>query len=245
MTLERRVEPAMNAQTLDPHGMKPKSLSSLFGERMSDPAIRLLAQTTAAMRSDPDYFHREDDVAGGVFLAGEQPAGMADDSLARALARIDADAALDEQASEQVDDGDERMAELMALPSPLREAALDALQHRGWTFGGFGIRRLALMGGDGGAQAELMRVEPGFGVAEHDHAGEELTLIVTGAYGDGHARYQAGDLSVARPGFSHAPKSDVDEVCYVLAVTYGPPKFHGAFGLLQIALGFPWTPKAQ
>jgi putative transcriptional regulator len=245
MTLERRVDPAMNAQTPDPHGAKPKSLSSLFDERMSDPAIRLLAQTTAAMRSDPDYFHREDDVASGVFLAGEQPAGMADDALARALARIDADTALDRQASERADRGDERTAELMALPSPLREAALDALRRRGWTFGGFGIRRLALLDGDGGAQAELMRVEPGFGAAEHDHAAEELTLIVTGAYDDGHGRYQAGDLSVARPGFSHAPKADTGEVCYLLAVTYGPPKFHGAFGLLQTALGFPWTPKAQ
>lgn len=235
----------MNAQTLDPHGMKPKSLSTLLGDRMSDPAIRLLAQTTAAMRSDPDYFHRDDDVASGLFLAGEQPAGMAEDALARALARIDEDAQLDLQAAEQTQRGDGRMAELMALPSPLREAALDALQHRGWTFGGFGIRRLALMGSEGGAQAELMRVEPGFGAAEHDHAAEELTLILTGAYGDGHGHYQAGDLSVARPGFCHAPKADMGEVCYLLAVTYGPPKFRGAFGLLQTALGFPWTPKAQ
>ena len=40
-------------------------------------------------------------------------------------------------------------------------------------------------------------------------------------------------------------KADMGEVCYLLAVTYGPPKFRGAFGLLQAALGFPWTPKAH
>ena len=221
----------------------PRSLDELFEARRADPAIDLLARTTAAMRADPDYFQREDDVAAALFLAAEEPAGLAADALARALAKIDDEAALDQRAAETVDRRDPWAAELQALPSPLREAALEALKHRGWTFGGFGIRRLALMAGDG-AQAELMRVEPGFGAAPHDHKAEELTLIVTGAYDDGHGRYQAGDLSVARPGFTHAPKADMGEVCYLLAVTYGPPRFLGAFGVLQTAMGFPWAPKA-
>jgi putative transcriptional regulator len=227
----------MNAQTPN-----SQSLGALFDARMADPAVSLLARTTLAMRADADYFHREDDVASGLFLAGEQPANLADDALARALSRIEDNAALDKRAAEQIEGRDAREAELLALPSPLREAALEALRHRGWTFGGFGIRRLALMTGDG-TEAELMRVEPGFGAAPHDHAAEELTLIVTGAYDDGHGRYRSGDLSLAGPGFTHAPKAEMGEVCYLLAVTYGPPKFRGAFGLLQTALGFPWTPR--
>jgi putative transcriptional regulator len=211
---------------------------------MADPAIRLLARATAAMRADADYFRRDDDIASGLFMAGEAPASLGDDALARALARIDEDAALDQRAAERIRGREARLAELQGLPSPLREAALEALDHHGWSFGGFGIRRLALTTG-GEAQAELMRVEPGFGAAEHDHGAEELTLIVTGAYDDGHGRYQAGDLSVAKPGFTHAPKAEMQAVCYLLAVTYGPPRFRGAFGLLQGALGFPWTPKAE
>ena len=89
-----------------------------------------------------------------------------------------------------------------------------------------------------------MRIEPGFGAALHDHAAEELTLILTGAYHDGHARYAAGDLSVARPGFTHVPVAEAGQICYVLAVSYGPPKFHGVFGLAQKLLGFPWTKTA-
>jgi putative transcriptional regulator len=221
-----------------------ETLETLFAARRDDPAIRLLAETTAAMRADADYFRREDDVAGGLFLAEEAPTSLSQDAFAKALARIDADAARDRQAHERAQQSrDPRLAELQALPSPLREAALEALEHRSWTFGGFGIRRLALMIGDG-TEAELMRVEPGFGAAPHDHRGEELTLIVTGAYDDGHDRYQAGDLSVTGPGFTHAPKAEKEGVCYLLAVTYGPPKFVGAFGLLQTALGFPWAPKA-
>ena len=224
--------------------MTGQSLNTLLDARMDDPAIGLLAQTIAAMRADPDYFHRDDDVASAVFLAEEAPTTLADEALARTLARIEEDAELDRRAAREAETGDPRIAEVAGLPSPLREVALDALKHRGWTFGGFGIRRLALINGDG-AQAELMRVEPGFGAAEHDHGAEELTLIVTGAYDDGHGRYQSGDLSVAKPGFTHAPKAEPGEVCYLLAVTYGPPRFQGAFGLLQGVLGFPWTPKAE
>jgi len=229
---------------MNAHALTTQSYSNLFESRKSDPAINLLAQTTAAMRADPDYFHREDDAASAAFLSEEAPAALAEDALARALARIDDGAVLDRRAAEAADGGDARMAEIARLPSPLREAALEALKHRGWTFGGFGIRRLALMTGDG-TEAELMRVEPGFGAAPHDHAADELTLIVTGAYDDGHGRFQAGDLSLASPGFTHAPKAEPGEVCYLLAVTYGPPRFAGAFGLLQTALGFPWTPKVN
>ena len=88
-----------------------------------------------------------------------------------------------------------------------------------------------------------MRIEPGMGAAEHDHDGDELTLILTGAYFDGHADYAAGDVSLARHGFTHAPKAKPGAVCYVLAVTYGPARFKGLIGALQTLTGFPWEPK--
>src|SRR5579859_5930877 len=152
----------MTTQTLEAPMNQAQTLDALFETRKADPAISLLAGTIAAMRADADYFRREDDVASGLFLASEEPAGISDDILDRVLARIEAVDDLDRRAAEQLSDDDAKKAELMALPSPLREAALAALKERGWTFGGFGIRRLALMTGDG-TEAELMRVEPGFG----------------------------------------------------------------------------------
>jgi putative transcriptional regulator len=126
----------------------------------------------------------------------------------------------------------------------VREAAFDALKTGGWSFGGFGIRRLPLPVG-GAGHVELMRIEPGFGAADHDHDGDELTLILTGAYHDGHAYYGPGDVSVARAGFSHSPVAEPGDICFVLAVSYGPPKFAGVFGVLQRLLGFPWTKAAK
>ena len=217
------------------------SLSAFVAARADEPAIALLARTAAAVRG-PGYMRSDDDLAAAVFLADEAPSAMAGDALARALDQIDQAADRDRRAAEAADGRGPVMAELSHLPSPVRELALDALKQRDWSFGGLGIRRLALSA-DRGALVELMRIEPGYGAALHDHAGDELTLILTGAYHDGHDLYAPGDISLARSGFTHAPKAEPGEICYVLAVSYGSPKFLGAFGVLQKVLGFPWKPK--
>lgn len=219
--------------------MTSGSLNAYLAERQDDPAIRLLAETTAAMRADAAYLADGRDGAGGAFLAEEAPAALGDDALARVLARIEAAAAQDERARRAA--ADPVTAEVAALPSPVREAALKALEHDRWRVGGPGIRRLPLAVGE--THCELMRIEPGRGAADHDHDGDELTLVLTGAYHDGHAGYGPGDVSLARPGFNHTPTARPGEVCYVLAVTYGAPRFSGLVGWIQKLTGFPWEPK--
>jgi putative transcriptional regulator len=110
--------------------------------------------------------------------------------------------------------------------------------HHRWTFAGLGIQRLPLFS-DQGETAVLLRIEPGHGVADHDHEDEELTLVMTGAYHDGHAAYGPGDVSVAQPGFTHTPRAEPGAVCYALLAYRGAPKFKGLFGIAQRAFGFP------
>jgi putative transcriptional regulator len=224
--------------------MNAETLSSVFEAGRGNRAIELVAQTTLAMRADAGFVEREDDVAAAVFLTEEEPASLAADALDRVFGRIDAAESLDRRAEAAAEARDGLTAEIAALPSPVREAALQAMaeRHR-WTFAGLGIQRLALFS-DQGEQAELLRIEPGHGVADHDHEGEELTLVLTGAYHDGHAAYRPGDVSVARPGFVHTPKAEPGEVCYVLLAYRGAPRFKGVFGLAQRAFGFP-TPLSK
>jgi putative transcriptional regulator len=224
--------------------MTTTSIDHLLAPKRGNPAIDLIARTTTALRTDARFVEQPSDLLGGGFLADEEPSDMDPDALGQALASIEAAGARDERAREAAARGDSIMAEVAGLPSPLREAALAALAADRWRLGGVGIRRL-ILGASGSAQAELMRIEPGFGTPTHDHTAEELTLIVTGAYEDGHAWYGPGDLTVAEPGFTHAPTAQQGDICYVLAVTYGPPKFLGAFGALQKLIGFPWTPAAR
>jgi putative transcriptional regulator len=218
--------------------MTSETLSGVIGAYGDNRALDLLARTTHAMRADAAFVARDDDVASAVFLAEEEPAGLAADALNRVLAEIDAEDAADTRAASALA-GQTHGDELAGLPLPVREAALDALAADArWSFGGFGIQRLALFSDDG-AQAELMRIEPGHGVAEHDHEDEELTLVLTGAYNDGLGSYGPGDVSLARPGFSHTPRAEPGEVCYVLVAFKGAPRFKGAFGLAQRLFGFP------
>jgi putative transcriptional regulator len=210
--------------------------ASLLGDyvagRADDPAMALLAKTTAAMRTDATYVERADDAAGAVFLDDETPAAMAPEAFDRVLGLIDAAEARDRAAQGRVRE-DPRRHEIARLPSPLREIALDALDQGRWRFAGLGIRRLPLPipGADG--HAELMRIEPGRGVAAHAHGGDEVTLVLTGSYFDGFAHYAPGDVSLAQGEFRHAPKADPGEVCYVLAVSYGPPLLGGLYGLIE------------
>jgi len=211
--------------------MTALSLHQVLGERGDDPAIRLLADTIVNLRAAAAFEALPQDFAAGALLSEETPSSLDSGALDAVLSQIDAAGDLD--AAAKTRSATRKWAdEIAALPSPLREAALDALDHSDWQFLAFGIRRLPL-NIKGGGFAELMRVEPGSGVADHDHAADELTLIVTGGYHDGHAHFGAGEVSLARPDFVHAPKADPGEICYLLAVTYGPSKFQGVFGVVQ------------
>jgi putative transcriptional regulator len=224
--------------------MTQTSLTDYLAARAEDPAIQLMAGTIAAMRADPAYVAREDDLAAAAFLDVEGPAALADDALDRVLARIEVADSLDDRAQARASkSADPRLAEIARLPSPVREAAFKALEHDRWRFGAFGLRRLPLDFGE--THCELMRIEPGYGASDHDHVGDELTLILTGAYNDGHHDYAPGDVSLARDGFVHCPKAMPGDVCYVLAVTYGVTKFKGPLGIVQRIIGFPWTPRPR
>ena len=219
--------------------MTAETLSGVFAAGRDNRAIDLLARTTYAMRADAGFVARADDVAAAVFFSEESPAVLASDALDRVLGRIDEAERLDRKARAAAVQRDAMGAEIAALPSPVREAAMRALaEHHRWTFAGLGIQRLVLFT-DRDEHAELLRIEPGHGVADHDHEGEELTLVLTGAYHDGHAAYLPGDVSIARPGFVHTPRAEPGEVCYALLAYRGAPRFKGAIGLAQRAFGFP------
>ena len=206
--------------------------SAYRAARPGDEGLALMARTAAGLRADAGFVAEAGDAAGALFLADEAVQPLAPEAFEQALARIDQDAARD-AAAETAAGADPMRREIAGLPSPVREAALAALARKTrWRFAGLGIRRLPLKLA-GGAHVELMRIEPGRGVVPHAHGGDELTLVLQGGYNDGHAQYGPGDISLAQGEFTHAPKADPDGICYVLAVSYGPPRIGGIFGLIE------------
>jgi putative transcriptional regulator len=198
------------------------------------PGLRLMEATAAVLRGAPVM---PGDVVGGAFLEDEAPAALSANAAEQAFARIDALQTIDSRARSAAGAAGRELGEVLMLPDPLREAVFDAMgEGRRWKFLGFGIRSLKLQM-DGGGETQLLRIEPGANVAEHDHQGEEYTLVVTGAFHDGHDRYGPGDVNVGRPGFSHEPKAEPGEVCYALAVSFGQARFGFPINILQKLTG--------
>ena len=198
------------------------------------PGLRLMEATAAVLRGAPVM---PGDVVGGAFLEDEAPAALATNAAEQAFARIDALQSIDSRARTAAGAAGRELGEVLMLPDPLREAVFEAMgEGRRWKFLGFGIRSLRLPV-EGGGETQLLRIEPGANVAEHDHEGEEYTLVVTGAFHDGHDRYGPGDVNVGRPGFSHEPKAEPGEVCYALAVSFGEARFGFPINILQKLTG--------
>ncbi len=190
--------------------------------------LSLLVETQALIVPDVGARVRAAETVAGVFLELETPAALHEEALAHVLARIEANASAPESG------GPTRafMAEVTRLPAPVRAAAFEALRARDWAFGGPGLRILDLKLADE-ARVELIRIEPGFAAPRHTHAGEEYTLVLTGAYHDGIARYGVGDIARAGPDIVHRPRAEEGEVCYNLAVSEGPLLFTGLMGAAQ------------
>lgn len=193
--------------------------------RRERPALAFLMETCGALQAQ--YGHEGlcwADALDGVMLETEAPAAMSDGALARVLAQLDAPQAA-------ADDAD-----ILAFPEPLRGVALRAIQEKGWRRLAPSIGALDLDLG-AGADAQVLRLQPGAGVPRHTHEGEEYTLVVRGAFHDGRRRFGMGEVCVASPDVTHRPIAEPGEVCYALAVVDAPLRFTGAFGVLQRAFG--------
>lgn len=207
----------------------------VLGGGSHDPAAVLLVETQAALRGDVARIRDAIDMLGGDALEIQAPQALSFDALDSVFARIDAletgrDGAR-ELTRRAARAAGAALQELLELPEPLREVALDAAGRRGWQFAGPGLKVMELEIGSAGL-VQLLRIEPGSGAPRHDHGGTEHTLVVTGAFRDETGLYRSGDLATMKPGDVHRPVAEPGPVCFALAVSDAPPEFTGALGLL-------------
>lgn len=207
--------------------------------------MRLLLDAQASVNPDVARQRAAAEAVSGVMLETVAPVPVRDTALSEALAAIDAEEAGLGEASLTPGLGDQAarraaqaagkgLSEILGLPAPVRDLALE--RGASWQFAGPGVRTMTLIE-DGGAKAELIRLEPGRGVPRHGHDGREFTLVLTGAFHDGLDRYGTGELCAADPDTEHKPVAEPGAVCIALAVTDGPLAFTGPLGWVQRALG--------
>jgi putative transcriptional regulator len=71
----------------------------------------------------------------------------------------------------------------------------------------------------------LMRIAAGKAMPEHGHGGEEITLILSGAYNDSLGRFAVGDVADLDEDFEHQPVVESQAPCICLVATEAPTRF--------------------
>ncbi len=90
-----------------------------------------------------------------------------------------------------------------------------------WRSVGRGLRYASLLE-EGDTRAGLLSCAPGADVTLHTHDGEELTVVLAGAYRDGEQNFLCGDLQYADGAVIHRPVANPQTGCTVLVVNKGP-----------------------
>ncbi|HZT18318.1 MAG TPA: ChrR family anti-sigma-E factor [Dongiaceae bacterium] len=182
----------------------------------------------------PDCRRRVGDyeALGGMLLEALPAEPLAEDSLARTLARLDRTAPEAPPVARAP-----APAGGLALPRPICNLVGQDMTRLAWRPAGPGVlfHRLPVAG----ARAWLLKVRPGRGVPDHGHSGEEAVMVLAGSYRDGEERYGRGDVQSAGPETRHRPIAEPGEDCLCLVVIEGRLRFANPLGRLYAAmLGF-------
>lgn len=168
------------------------------------------------------------DEVGGVLLDDIAPVEMSAGALSAVLSRAEAPAN-DEPASLAVARRSVFGAE---LPAPMRRYYGCDLDGIVWQRQGGGVSVARVPGIGDGSHAFMLKVEAGRAVPQHTHRGNELVMVLKGAYSDAAGRFGRGDVELADGDVDHQPKAESGEDCICLAVTDAPLKFTGSLGWL-------------
>ncbi|WP_026792528.1 ChrR family anti-sigma-E factor [Pleomorphomonas oryzae] len=114
------------------------------------------------------------------------------------------------------------------LPAPIAERATS-----GWRWMGPGMAYARLdVPEDSRTNLVLLKIAAGRRIPTHGHSGEELTLVLQGAFEDEHGRVAAGDLAEEDDDTHHTPVVTGEETCICLASIEGRLRPHGLIARL-------------
>ncbi|MFL0805310.1 MAG: ChrR family anti-sigma-E factor [Agarilytica sp.] len=101
-----------------------------------------------------------------------------------------------------------------------------------WSFISPSLKAAQLETGQNKYEVSFHKIKRGGKVAEHDHKGLEVTLILEGSFSDAEGNYVVGDFLVKKPGEVHRPIAAQDQDCLCLSVVEAPVKVTGLMGKL-------------
>lgn len=207
------------------HHAKPETLAAYAAGALDEAmavVIATHAETCAACRRTVSDF----EALGGQCLERFEPVAMSDGALDRFWARVGAAPSAPPPVSTRADNDFD-----LAAARPIQAYLKGGLDKVAWRPVAPGMAQ-AVLDADGYRKGvlRLLRIAPGVRMPKHSHSGEELTLILRGAYEDEIGEFRAGDLADLDGESAHAPCAIGDEDCICLIATSGPLAFRGLVG---------------
>lgn len=115
------------------------------------------------------------------------------------------------------------------LPRSLRRLSSGGLHNLRWAQLGKALRvaPLPIMGES--RQTAIYDIKAGGRMPEHEHRGEEITVLLKGSFSDADGSYTRGDFVVRNAGENHQPTATQDTDCICLVCLERPVRPRGLF----------------
>ncbi len=108
------------------------------------------------------------------------------------------------------------------LPSALQKLVGPGLARMSWAQFGKSLRIAPLDIGDAQRETALYDISAGGRMPEHEHRGEEITVLLKGSFSDADGKYSQGDFVVRNVGEAHQPTASQDTDCICLVSVERP-----------------------
>jgi putative transcriptional regulator len=115
------------------------------------------------------------------------------------------------------------------IPNSLRQFITKSYEELTWMRLSPSFKIATLYNEEGGAQIALTRVKAGAHMPTHTHTGDEITLVLEGAFSDESGVYRKGDFISRDASHKHKPIVTKDAECICLTVLDAPIEFTGWF----------------
>jgi len=110
------------------------------------------------------------------------------------------------------------------LPRVVQKLARDGLQSLNWVQLGKSLRIAPIKVGSGSRETSIYDIKAGGRMPEHEHRGEEITVLLKGSFSDAEGKYVRGDFVVRHAGERHQPTATLDTDCICLVSLAQPVK---------------------
>ena len=189
-----------------------------------DEAFAIVVSSHLAMCDQCRKAVRDAEAAGGVLMEHGGPAPLGEGAFERMMNRID----------EGSDDEAIRAPLVSAtmtgseMPPPLARYVGSSLDDVRWRTVAPGVRKCDIsVSTKTGSSLFLLQINSGMGIPEHGHGGDEMTLVLKGAYRDEFGRFGAGDIADLDEHVEHQPHVEPDGPCTCLVAAQTPTRFRG------------------